>query len=61
METWDNNLFLNSKKIIKNRLFNANFINKNGIYLPNHANLIVKSDVDYISDNFIHVAEPIFF
>ena len=39
--------------------FNANFINKNGLYLPNHANLSI-SDVDYISNNFIKIAKPIF-
>ena len=51
--------FLKSKKIIKDRLFNANFINKNGLYLPNDANLSL-SDVDYISNNFIKIAKPIF-
>ena len=51
--------FLKSKKIIKDGLFNANFINKNGLYLPNHANLSL-SDVDYISNNFIKIAKPIF-
>ena len=38
----------------------AKFIDKNGIYLPNHANLSLK-DVDYISDHFNNIAKPIFF
>ena len=52
--------FLNSKKIIKKDLIFAKFIDKNGIYLPNHANLSL-NDVEYISDHLNHVAEPIFF
>ena len=52
--------FLNSKKIIKKDFIFAKFIDKNGIYLPNHANLSL-NDVEYISDHLNHVAEPIFF
>ena len=52
--------FLKSKNIIKKNLISANFIDRNGIYLPNHANLSL-TDVDYISGHFNKVAEPIFF
>jgi CDP-4-dehydro-6-deoxyglucose reductase, E1 len=52
--------FLKTKKIIKENLNFAKFIDKNGIYLPNHANLSLK-DVDYISDHFNKIAKPIFF
>ena len=50
------------RKNIKKRdnLINAQFIDKYGIYLPNHANLSLK-DVDYISNKFLQVAKPIFF
>ena len=52
--------FLKTKKVIKENLNFAKFIDKNGIYLPNHANLSLK-DVDYISDHFNNIAKPIFF
>jgi CDP-4-dehydro-6-deoxyglucose reductase, E1 len=52
--------FLKTKKVIKKNLNFAKFIDKNGIYLPNHANLSLK-DVDYISDHFNNIAKPIFF
>ena len=51
---------------IKNRfknkinLNNAKFVDKYGIYLPNHANLS-QGDIDYISEQFLKIAEPIFF
>jgi len=50
------------KKNIKKKgnLVNAEFLDKYGIYLPNHANLSLK-DVDYISNKFLQVAKPIFF
>tara|TARA_B110000483_G_C18164333_1_gene530571 strand:+ start:126 stop:1298 length:1173 start_codon:yes stop_codon:yes gene_type:complete len=48
----------NIKKI--NHLDNAEFVDKYGIYLPNHANLSLK-DVDYISNKFLQIAKPIFF
>ena len=50
-----------SKKI-KNKpsLPNAEFIDKYGIYLPNHANLSSK-DIDFICKNFKKYARPIYF
>ena len=50
-----------SKKI-KNKpsLPNAEFIDKYGIYLPNHANLSSK-DIDFIFKNFKKYARPIYF
>ena len=49
------------KKIVNSeKLRNAKFVHKYGLYLPNHAN-INKTDVDYISKCFRSVAKPIFF
>ena len=42
------------------KLKNASFVNKYGLYLPNHANLEV-SDIDYIVKCFKFIAKPIFF
>ncbi len=53
--------FLKSKKnILKYNLSNAKFIDKYGLYLPNHANFNL-NDIDFISKHFISVAKPIFF
>ena len=52
--------FLKSKQIIKNKLPSAEFIDKHGLYLPNHANLSIK-DVDFICKHFQSSAKPIFF
>ena len=52
--------FLKSKLIIKNKLPSAEFIDKHGLYLPNHANLTIK-DVDFICKHFQLSAKPIFF
>lgn len=50
------------KKIIKNNndLINANFVDKNGIYLPNHANL-QPFEINKICKILNTYAEPIFF
>ena len=50
------------KKIIKNNndLINANFVDKNGIYLPNHANL-QPFEINKICKFLNKYAEPIFF
>jgi len=50
------------KKINKYNLNlkNAKFVDRYGIYLPNHANLSLK-DVDFISSQFLKVAKPISF
>ena len=50
------------KKNIK-RIFNlenAKFVDKYGIYLPNHTNLSLQ-DIDFISKKFLSIAQPIFF
>ena len=56
---------LTQKKLInynlnKINLNNAKFVDKYGIYLPNHANLS-QHDIDYISEQFLKIAKPIFF
>ena len=50
------------KKICFNKkeLKNAKFVDKFGIYLPNHANLKLK-DIDYVTNNFKLIARPINF
>lgn len=49
------------KKFAKQKLLmNASFVNKHGIYLPNHASLEPKN-LDYIIKHFKSVAKPIFF
>ena len=50
------------KKIKKNNFDfkNSRFVDKYGIYLPNHANLFIK-DIDFISKQFLKIAKPIFF
>ena len=52
--------FCVNKFINKEKLKNAEFVDKYGLYLPNHAN-ITKLDIDYITNCFLDVAEPIFF
>ena len=52
--------FWNKKFSNKQRLTNAEFVHKYGLYLPNHANLN-NSDIDYISKYFKSIAKPIFF
>lgn len=41
-------------------LNNAKFVDKNGIYLPNHTNLNLE-DIDFISKKFLDIAQPIHF
>mgnify|MGYP001218482082 FL=1 len=46
------------KKVIKSqKLINANFVDKFGLYLPNHASLNIK-DINYISACFSQIAKP---
>ena len=52
--------FCINKSINKEKLKNAEFVDRYGLYLPNHAN-ITKLDIDYITNCFLDVAEPIFF
>ena len=48
-------------KLLKNiKLPNAEFVDKYGLYLPNHANL-TSSDIKFISKHFLTSAIPIFF
>ena len=44
----------------ENKLPNANFVDKYGLYLPNHANLSV-NDIDFICKHFVKYAKPISF
>jgi CDP-6-deoxy-D-xylo-4-hexulose-3-dehydrase len=55
-----NQPFCINKFINKEKLKNAEFVDKYGLYLPNHANITL-SDIDYITDCFLDIAEPIFF
>ncbi len=48
--------YLNSK----DNFSNANFVDKYGIYLPNHANLSIQ-DIDLVTKKFLKIAKPIFF
>ena len=52
--------FWKKKLINPEKLSNAKFVHRYGLYLPNHAN-INKIDIDYISKCFSSVAKPIFF
>ena len=52
--------FWKKKTNTKNSLPNAEFINKYGLYLPNHANLSIE-DIDFICKNFNISGKPIFF
>ena len=52
--------FWKRKLIQKYKLPNAEFIDRHGLYLPNHANLTIK-DIDFICKNFVLTAKPTFF
>ena len=52
--------FLKNKLPKNKKLPNAEFVDKYGIYLPNHANL-TSSDIKFISKHFLSIAIPIFF
>ena len=52
--------FLKNKLPKNNKLPNAEFVDKYGLYLPNHANL-TSSDIKFISKHFLTSAIPIFF
>jgi CDP-6-deoxy-D-xylo-4-hexulose-3-dehydrase len=45
---------------IKDSFNNANFTDKYGIYLPNHANLSTQ-DIELVTKKFLKLAKPIFF
>ncbi len=51
--------FWKNKFLNKSKLSNAEFVHKNGLYLPNHAN-ISKKDIDYITSCFKSIAIPTF-
>ncbi|MDB9760437.1 DegT/DnrJ/EryC1/StrS family aminotransferase [Pelagibacteraceae bacterium] len=55
-----NQPFWKNKKNQSSVLKNANFVHKNGLYLPNHGKLN-KDHIKYISTNFKLIAKPIFF
>ena len=52
--------FWKKKFVNQKKLKNAQFVNKYGIYLPNHASLSFR-DIDYITKCFKKIAKPIFF
>ena len=52
--------FCINKFINKEKLKNAEFVDKYGLYLPNHANITI-SDIDYITNCFLDIAQPTFF
>ena len=52
--------FWKKKFVNQKKLNNAYFVNRYGIYLPNHASLSFK-DIDYITKCFKQIAKPIFF
>ena len=52
--------FWKKKFVNQKKLNNAHFVNRYGIYLPNHASLSFK-DIDYITKCFKQIAKPIFF
>ena len=51
--------FIKQTNIIKSNLKNSEFVDKHGLYLPNHANLNFK-DIDFICKIFKKIAKPIF-
>ena len=52
--------FLKKISFNKKELVNAKFVDKYGIYLPNHANISFK-DIDYVTNNFKTIAVPVYF
>ena len=52
--------FLKKDFIKSKNLFNSKFVDKYGLYLPNHASLN-KNDIDFISKSFNRIAKPINF
>ena len=55
-----NQPFCLNKPINKEKLKNAEFVDRYGLYLPNHANITL-SDIDHITECFLDIAEPISF
>ena len=51
--------FIRKKKLINFNLENSEFVDKYGLYLPNHANLTFE-DIDFICKSFSKIAKPIF-
>ena len=49
--------FLKKRSFRNKDLVNSKYVDKYGIYLPNHANLKLK-DIDYVSRVFKKIAEP---
>ena len=52
--------FWKKKFVNQTKLENAYFVNKYGIYLPNHASLSF-NEINYITKCFIQIAKPISF
>ena len=52
--------FLKKISLNKTNLTNARFVDKFGIYLPNHANMSFK-DIEFVVNHFKSVANPIKF
>jgi CDP-6-deoxy-D-xylo-4-hexulose-3-dehydrase len=52
--------FCLNKSINKEKLKNSEFVDRYGLYLPNHAKITL-SDIDHITKCFLDIAEPIFF
>ncbi len=51
--------FIRKKKLTNLNLENSEFVDKYGLYLPNHANLTFE-DIDFICKSFSKTAKPIF-
>ena len=51
--------FIRKKKLTNFNLENSEFVDKYGLYLPNHANLTFE-DIDFICKSFSKIAKPIF-
>ena len=51
--------FIRKKKLTNFSLENSEFVDKYGLYLPNHANLTFE-DIDFICKSFSKIAKPIF-
>ena len=50
--------FIKKKYLNNVSLKNAKFVDKYGLYLPNHANLSI-NDINYITKKFLSIAIPI--
>lgn len=55
-----NQPYIKKLNILSSNLDNADFVDKFGIYLPNHANL-KPEDIDHICKHFSFIGKPVFF